>query len=82
MMLAEGPDAPPIGVLKVPPMPGVAGFVAPAPPPPPVAVPFPVLVPAALELAGYLQDPVPAEQQKLQMRREVDDARAIGRGEG
>ena len=53
MMLAVGPDALPIGVVKLPPMPGVAGFVEPGeeelvPVPVPVAVPFPVLVPAAL----------------------------------
>jgi hypothetical protein len=69
MMLAEGPDAPPIGVVKVPPMPGVAGFVAPpgeeglvpTPAPAPGAVPFPVLVPAELADAGYLQVPLPAQ---------------------
>ena len=61
-MLAVGPDALPIGVVKLPPMPGVAGFVEPGeeelvPVPVPVAVPFPVLVPAALAVAGYLQVP-------------------------
>ena len=69
-MLAAGPDALPIGVVKVPPMPGVAGFVVepageeelvPAPAPAPIAVPFPVLVPAAPAVAGYLQDPEPAQ---------------------